>query len=288
MKIVKEYLNIFLLVLIITHIGRVSQANVFFQDQYFGVSFRFESKDLINVNGFKLKMDRLVQRLKVVLDPDCLWRAKKDKLCEFHKEYEAEKQALDHLSNIIYQETNGFFSVAIKGHKKDYSGLSQGYFIEQVKKTVREPWLIDFSGDIYLSKDMKPDKSLGIRDPLNSFLRYASVHMKSGWMIGAGGPSLGVKLLDPSTGRPPVKNDFNFIVIFAKPEMNGARVDAWATAIMVGGERVLKYIQSLTKYKGEWGYLLFTKNGAIKTSENIIIREPNSKNPQERWVIIPW
>ncbi|MEO0337488.1 MAG: FAD:protein FMN transferase [Pseudomonadota bacterium] len=199
------------------------------------------------------------------MDPDCLWRSQSTEECQ-----NPEKQTsteLESLARVLSQETRGHFNILrTRTSKRDFSGLSQGYFLDILKRTGR--LLVNFSGDIYYSGDFKPSKKFVIGDPFLPTAAYADVHLSSGWMISSGSGRMGADIYFPN-GSSKSASEFLQMTLFAKRGFNGARLDAWATALMAGGSDLLEHLWNQTDYQGQWAYFFFDSKGAPKCSPNI-------------------
>lgn len=204
-------------------------------------------------------------------DPDCYY-SPKEGACPAAKQHALSKD-LDALSAKMKAETNGNFDVFRNvGDKKmrDYGGLIQGYLIDELKKTATAPFAVNFAGDIFISPGVKNAPSLSVEDALVKGVKLATVSMGSGWMLGSVSPLGGSKIVDPATGNEIEKPDFHKVLLFAKPEFSGARLDAWSTALIVGGRKLLDQLYSISEFKGQWGYMIVDNQERPFCSPNLV------------------
>lgn len=160
-------------------------------------------------------------------DPDCYY-APKEGACPVAKPHALSK-GLDALAESLKAETSGNFDVlrtAGDKKKRDYGGLIQGYVIDEMKKVATAPIAVNFAGDVFVSPQYKNFPSLSVEDALVKGMKFAIVSMTSGWMLGSSSPLGGSAIVDPKTGSLVEKPDFHKVVLFAKPEFSGARLDA--------------------------------------------------------------
>lgn len=220
-------------------------------------------------------------------DPDCYY-SPKEGACPVAKPYALSKD-LDALAEGLKTETAGSFDVVrTVGDKKkrDYGGMIQGYLIDEMKKVTSSPIAVNFAGDIYVSPKFKNVPSLSVEDALVKGVKLATVSMSSGWMLGSVSPLGGSKIVDPKTGAEIEKPDFHKVVLFAKPEFSGTRLDAWSTALIVGGRTLLDKLSSMPEYKGQWGYVIVDNQERAFCSTNLVcdFKQGIGKN----YIQVPW
>ena len=257
----------FFIFLILSLISCSHQKHYFQSKKVFGVPWRLESPRSDTFNRISQKAENLEEVFKYAMDPDCRWIKPIAGKCLNPQEDQTKK--LEELAQILKVETLNFYDIRHSG-KRDFDGLSQGYFLESIKEDEHDPWLIDFAGDIYFNGGFTPQKTFSIADPLNekvSFAKVAFTH--GGFMIASSSRLLGANMYNPVSANKKWQEDFQKIVLFGDTHFNGARLDAWATALIVGGERLLNHLWKLERYKGMWGYLYFNKNGEAICSENL-------------------
>lgn len=220
-------------------------------------------------------------------DPDCFYLPK-DKTCDKNPN-EKLTEDLSQFAQKLSEETNGSFSVNRErdGKKfRDFGGIAQGYVMDRIRETVKTGWAGNFSGDIYLSPALNQKKPLQIDDPEVRGLQYAEVMMSSGWLLGSTPARFGSKIVDPKTGKPVLSSEFNKIVLFAKPEFSGARLDAWSTALIIGGKELLNKLWVMKEYEGQWAYLFIDANDKPLCSSNLKCSLLNKSGL--RSVVVPW
>lgn len=237
-----------------------------FEEYLFGTRVDVEAKSLKFAKGLKKEIIQLKTSFTQAMDPDCIWRKKNQGHCE---NAEADKTAeLESLAQKFNKETLGAFNIKKNKHsKRDFSGLSQGYFIDQIKK--ERFVIIDFSGDIFFSGGFTPSKKIVIGEPFLSVIPFAEVNLKSGWMITSGSKKLGANIYRPENATAN-ENNFLQVTLFAQASFSGARLDAWTTAIASGGRKVLNHLWDLQEFKGQWAYFYFDSQGFPYCSKNLI------------------
>lgn len=217
-------------------------------------------------------------------DPDCLWSKDSKDKCEKSPLPKVTAE-LDSLAESFKAETDGAFNVIIEKEGKkyrDYGGLVQGYVLDKFRK-ISGDWSANFAGDIFVDKKLSGARSLTIEDPEVEGLRLADVKMNSGWMFGSDSPKLGSKIADPKTGKP-AESEFHKIVLFAKPEFSGARLDAWSTSLIVGGKSLLKKLRDMKQFKGQWEYFYVDSRNQFICSKNLKCKLIGG----DKTVVLPW
>ena len=250
------------------------------QATIFGVSMRWESPSDETMTQLEAKIRQKHDAYTRSWDPDCIWRKKKNNLCEAAPL--PETLAIEKLAVEMREETEGYFDAdkveKNKPRRRDFSGLSQGLFIDELKKELPGKWVVDFAGDIYFSGGFTPSRPFTIADPLNEYATFAKVQWKSGWMVSSSSRRLGQNVWNPKAISGNWSEDFQRVVLFAHPEFNGYRLDAWSTALIPGGAKLLKKLWADPKYRGKWAYLYFDKDGAAHCSENLECDFKNASN----------
>lgn len=252
--------------------------NTLGQKKVFGVSLRWESESKEVDQALTKKIEQYQSEFAESMDPDCRWRKPVNGVCP--NRFPEQTKELEKIAEVIKKETQGVYEILHKGKdgmvRRDFDGLSQGFFINKLKGEIKFPFLADFAGDIFVHPLIKPSKNLIVGDPLIEAVTYATVDMPGGgWMIASAGRALGAKLRNPNqpdVGDAP-KEDFQKIVVFAEPSFDGARVDAWATAIVAGGKPVLEHLWTLKEYEGKWGYFGLTSDSKPVWSSNLKFRD---------------
>ncbi len=279
----KKTLSLLLITLLLFSISEWTNAAL--ERQVFGCSLRWEALNPYTLNGLTRIVDQVETEYTISHDPDCIWRPQKNNKCE--NQWPEQTKEVESLAEVVKAETLGYFDVKMVGKtgtsQRDFGGISQGFVLEKMYQKFKGPWLGDFSGDIFLTGGFTPSKSLTITDPLIDRGTYATVKMHSGWMLSSSSKLVGAKMRNPVD--PNQKEEYLRIVVFAKKEFNGGRLDAWKTGIQVGGHKVLDYLWSLPTYRGQWAYMYFGVNGDVKCSPNL---KCNLKNPDNRLVTTLW
>ena len=235
----------------------------------FGVSLWWETPSAEAQTWLEGEVLRLSREFSMSMDPDCIWRSRDGGCVQAHAEQTA---TLESLADEIGVETLGYFDIRSVGPdgqiRRDFAGISQGYFLETLARQAKAPWLGNFAGDIYVSGGFKPELPIAITDPLAPRLPYAKIELKAGWAIASTGRGLGAKIRNPNASHE-WTDDYQRVVLFAQRDFNGARLDAWSTALMAGGEKLMAHLWQLEKYRGQWGYFLFDENGKPSCSANV-------------------
>ncbi len=219
-------------------------------------------------------------------DPDCFYGTKA-KECETNPDAKLTTE-LTTLSEELKKELGSSFDVNRSKDGKtfrDFGGMAQGYVLGNLKSNVKGAWTANFGGDILVSAPMKTPVPLVINDYEIEGLRYADVQMKSGWLLGSTTAAYGSKVVDPSTGKLKGKGDFKKIVLLAKPEFSGARLDAWSTGIIVGGRELLNKLWNDKTYQGSWAYFYVDADNNPFCSTNL---KCNLYNKNGRTIVAPW
>lgn len=218
-------------------------------------------------------------------DPDCLWTQDAKSKCEDSPLPKVTSE-LDALAASLKAETDGAFDVILEKEGKkfrDYGGLVQGYVLENLKKTPGK-WSANFAGDFFVPEGAGDLREIYVGDWGMSGLPFAKVKMNSGWVIGSLAPENGSAIIDPATKSPKSKADFQKIVLFAKPEFNGSRLDAWSTALIIGGKPLLKKLRELKAYEGQWEYFYADSSNNLICSKNLKCKLFGSN----RTIVTPW
>jgi hypothetical protein len=179
--------------------------------------------------------------------------------------------AISKLSDAVKSETLGTFEVrTLKNGKerRDFGGIAQGFVLNELRKAYARDWSADFSGDIFLAPGSQP-RVIGVADARIPELDVARIEMSSGWVMGGTSPEYGDEFREAKSGRRIRKSEFKRLVLVARPEFDGGRLDAWETALMVGGLRLLDHLWSLKPYVGSWGYFYILANGRRVCSQNL-------------------
>ena len=229
----------------------------------FGVRLRTETVDHPIHESLKSTIETEIPKYQISMDPDCRWRKPKDGICENPEAQETAK--IEAFAELMAKETLGFYNFRQRDGtgrvKRDFDGLSQGYFIEAVKAMTVRPWLMDFAGDIYFSGGFEPEFPFTIPNPflerLPNIKPYAQVKMASGFMLASTGRPLGASIRGEVNDPDRVDDDIHRVILFASPKFDGGRLDAWDTAIIAGGPKVVTHLETLLEFKGQWAYLYF-------------------------------
>jgi hypothetical protein len=232
--------------------------------ELFGVDLRIETPSQAPREEAATWLKQMSTSFSRALDPDCLWR-------DYHKACsplnaqellllkDAETKAASY-----FNETGKVFDIKTEKRKRDFAGLSQGWVLDLLKSKLPDNFLADFSGDIYFTGGFTPVKQLTIGDPLSPSLTYAEVLMpEGGWMIASTGKNHGGQI------REKKNPDLAYVVLFARKDFSGSRLDAWATSLVAGGSETLSKILTLKDFKDQWGALVFKQDGSVETYGNV-------------------
>lgn len=208
-----------------------------------------------NIESYLGKILDIAKYSEKILDPDCLYA--KNKHC---KKSEVSIELKGFLRK-LESETLGYFSVNNNG-KKDFGGLAQGFVLQKfIDNNKIENIILDFGHDYYINTDKAQSIILG--DPQMQILPLARLIIKKGWVLSSSSTTSGANIYIPKNKK--AHMDFETIVLIASPQFSGARLDAWSTALIVGGKQLLEYLKGLKNYSGQWSYAYLDK----KTQELI-------------------
>lgn len=236
----------------------------------FGVQFNLRSS---KNNEEKLRsyvMDN-AKLWSATFDPDCFYKSYGNKDCGVNVDKKLLKE-IETISAEAKRETKDFFNVEVVAGKKkqrDFGGIAQGFVLEKMKQKFPTDWLGDFTGDVYVAPGSQNiTQALYVSDTLADTIPYAIVEMKEGWMLSSSSPTMGgiIRGEDKSLSTP---QKIKRITLFAAPQFNGARLDAWTTAVIAGGVPLLKHLYENAKFKAQWAYLFFDYSDKPVCSSNI-------------------
>ncbi len=251
--------------------------------EVFGAPLRWFSSDNESLDQ---TVRALASELSSALDPDCRYREIKEGACVRRtSELTAKYQ---NLAKKIEQETAGVFRAhsQVEGRQVlDFGELSQGALLEELARSEKKPWFAEFSGDLYVSPGQLSWVPVGISNPLYPAVIYSDVEMSAGWVFGESGPQLAVKTHEPQKTQSLKRFDFARIVLLGHPSMNGARLDAWASALVSGGKELLKKLWLEKDYRGKWAWVYFTPDWKIACSPNLVC---DFSDPKKRKIKAPW
>ena len=248
--------------------------------------FTWMAKDKTSSAALRNEIKKIAANSRA-FDPDCFYNQPKDK-CTDNADAKTTAE-LDLLAAVLSKETNGAFNVNREKDGKtfrDFGGLAQGFIMEKMKPMMKGPWAGNFSGDMYISEKFPQSIPLIIADHEITDMRYATVTMSSGWLLGTSAPAYGSKVVDPATKKLKTDSDFAKIVLFAKPEFSGARLDAWSTALIVGGKDLLKKLWENKDYEGKWAYMYIDAKNRPTCSRNLQCNLLTKDGV--RTVAVPW
>lgn len=238
-------------------------------EKIFGTFIEWEAADLKTNSKIKEKLAAVKSDDAKNFDPDCMYRPLEGGQCSSVPNPERLAK-IEKLSSEIQKESLGHFNiVAAKKTKlyRDFGGIYQGFIVDELNDY--GPSYLNFSGDIYLDRSIRPSKDLWITHPSIQDLDYIKVDMSSGWILSASSPKLVAEMRSGKTKKTLKNSDFQKIVLFAKPEFSGARLDAWATALISGGKKLLNHLWQLDLYQGQWAYMYFEDPSSMRCSPNI-------------------
>lgn len=248
----------------------------------FGTDLVVESSSQKSLREIQSKIKLEKKRLNIAMDPDCKWRTSPVGQCK-NTEIKL-TQTLENLASLFQQETQGVFNIKRSSQaKRDFSGLSQGYFIDLIKSDHKA--VINFSGDIFFSGGFVPKGHFLVGEPYNSRISFAPIKVNSGWIITSGSKKLGADIYSPEgLSEKNFNGDFLQMTLFAKPEFSGARLDAWTTALMAGGKDLLRQLWKNPNFSNKWAYFYFDKKGHPYCSKNLRCKLKG----KDKVVIVPW
>ncbi len=251
--------------------GALPQGN----ETIFGVSVTWQAEQSEKSEAIRQTLTQLAKEGKEFLDPDCRWRKPGQKgRCE--NRFRERTRELDQLAAKFREETLGYFDV---GHdartvgKRDFGGLWEGFALDKLRKEITGSWLVDVAGDILVTSPFSSHLPIVITDAVFDEVHYASVKMERGIVATSVSKRLGGLVRVPDalgeSGEAAASGEILKIVLFASPELSGARAHAWATAAIAGGKKVLTHLKSLEPFAGKWAYFYFLPDGTPVCSERI-------------------
>jgi thiamine biosynthesis lipoprotein len=163
------------------------------------------------------------------------------------------------LCDQIESETDGYFSARWDG-RLDPTGLVKGWAVEEASRLLRRHGsanhAVNGGGDIQLAGAAGPDQpwAIGISDPRDRTRVLTTVTGCDFAIASSGTAERGPHIRDPRTGSPAVT--LAGITVVGR---SLTRVDAFATAAFVMGERALPWLDGLPGYQG----LAVTADGIV-------------------------
>lgn len=240
-------------------------------DNVLGIKTQWESSDDIVSASLKTQIETIAKNGKYIYDPNCLWRKLENDIC--HNPFPEKSADLIAKAKLFHKETLGFFN-AWKSLKKkwDFGGIWQGHALDQLIHNVPGNWIVDFSGDVFVTDASEFDSTFEISDYIVDIFPYADVKIINGFMIASTSARIGGsiyyqnKKTQSSTDNP---NEVLKIVLFADKNFSGTRLDAWATGVIAGGKKILAHLWELKEFKNQWAYFYFDLEGNAHCSTNI-------------------
>ncbi len=236
-----------------------------------GITVRWESPDEETRRLIAAEVARVATEGAQYYDPDCLFR-KPNAIGNCSNAFKEKSEELTRLTDALKEETQGYFDIhhrKLDPLKRDFGGVWQGHAIDELRKLKLGAYIIDFSGDIFLSDSSATGKKLIITDPVFDELSYATLILNHGFMIASVSKKLGgkVRVPDALADKADTKGQILKVVLFASPEFSGARLDAWSTGVIAGGTKVLEHLETLKEFHDEWTYFYFDLKGKPHCAE---------------------
>lgn len=251
----------------------------------FGVRFRIYSPAPGAQKAMREYLEAERKNLSEALDPDCYYRKAVNGICSAPADLKSLAEVSAE-SERAKSESLGAFEVRdrSKRNKRDFGGICQGYVVERLRHLYPQPFVADFAGDIFFSGGFETPQKITINEAFYPAVAYAEVRMSAGWLFSSEAPVYGEAIREPRSGQPTKQHEIRKIVLFGSPQMDGARLDAWSTAIIAGGLPVLRHLKGLSAFEGQWAYLYFDKDDKVHCSEGLDCR----LDQQPRLVSPPW
>lgn len=234
----------------------------------FGVGFRIQAENPKLAKEINVYIKARTNFYQAAFDPDCFYKNLGNKSCGAEKP----TPELTALIEKIRTETRQKFQLEVETKvdgnsvkSRDYGGIAQGAVLEELARKFPEKWYGNFAGDIYISPNFKADSPVYISESILPDVPYAVVDMNGGWISSSVSPENGGKVRDAKKKT----FDFDKIVLLANPSFNGARLDAWSTALVEGGVDLLRHLKGLKEFQGQWTYLYFDNKGKIVCSAEL-------------------
>lgn len=269
------------LILFVVGLSLVSHANEY-ETKLLGRTVSVESSEKDKVKAIDEFLKGSTSDLVGLFDPDCIYRDK-DKTCGLKPESPDALKIEELMSNSL-KETKNAYSLLDSKRKRDYSELAPLQLLNQLRDKVGKGWLARSSGDILLARQTVLKGPLYISNPLFDPMAFAEIIMESGWVVSASSPALGAKAYVRGK-KDFVEPDFLRIVLFAKPEFDGVKLKVWARSLIYGGQKALKGLLKKKPYKGQWGFLYFTKDFKPFCSKNV---RCSFEDSEERTITVSW
>ncbi len=205
----------------------------------------------------------LITKYEHDLDPDCFYRHHTKCDCEVK-----ENKEIASISANLEEETLKYFNPLYSG-RRDYGGLSQGFILEKFSKkigNVRKDLLVDFGKDFLIYGPS--EKSITVSDPFMPKLPLAQVKVTNGILLSSWDKESGGKY------KKIINEHFQFIILKANLDFSATRLDAWSTALIIGGHNLLSHLKTIPKYKNKWEYVYYDKKlKKLICSENTICKK---------------
>lgn len=236
------------------------------ENKVFGAMLYWQSFDEEIEAKLKKEIGKKSTENTLAWDPDCRYRSFTG-VCRMPTHLEAASKRIASLGDMVRAETNGVFDpVTIhKGRRvRDFAGIGQGLFLQELKEQVKGEWFANFSGDTFVSPTHAlTERGVLISHPWDERIPFARVFLKKGgWLF----VSVDRKAR-PSASNP--GKEFERVVLFGSLDMNGGRLDGWATAVVAGGKKTLDRLWSIDEYKGKWAYMVLDEGANATCSPNI-------------------
>ncbi len=154
------------------------------------------------------------------------------------------------LSNITFNQTNGYFRVHING-KFDPSGIVKGWSIQNAAKILLNKgyknFYVDAGGDIQTSgfNHSGSKWKVGIRNPFDTKTIVKIVHLHDSAVATSGNYFRGEHIFNPYSR----KNDNNNLVSLTVVGPNIFDADRFATAAYAMGKESLNFIDRISDYE---------------------------------------
>lgn len=240
--------------------------------EVWGTTLRWHTVDPATARLLEQQLPLLLDELSLAFDPDCIWRDASDGCVNPAAK---RTEVLEGIAKQLSAETLGFFDIHrdLDGAaKRDFAGLARGYVLTEMVRVQGAGWVGDFGGDVYLSPGFALEDALTIADPETQDVPFARVHMSGGWMLASSSRELGATVWNPhpsGDASDEWKEDFQRVVLFAHPDFEGTRLDAWSTALIPGGQALLDHLWGLEVYRDQWAWLVFDHLGDPHCSPNL-------------------
>ena len=208
------------------------------------------------------KLSLLIKDNEKKLDPDCFYQ--ENSRCKTNDS----NSEIDNIASLMKKETMGHFDVSYSG-VRDFGGIAQGFILEKFKKrhlNKDDDLLVDFGKDFLLTGKSK--KKITLSEPTMPLLPFGSIVIQDGSILSSWSKAYGGKYHSKQD------SDFVFVVLKGELDFSITRLDAWSSALILGGKALLKHLTSKKEYLNKWKYVyLDRKSNQLVCSKSVLCKK---------------